>query len=84
MNPIDVIANAIRTADGNHTMGAGQLAEVAVAALNNEQIIANAVRALLDDGWRFAHEGSQGQSELSDFDLSSIARIVLRSVGGAS
>lgn len=82
-NPIDIIANAIRAADGNHTASAGLIAEVAVAALNNEQIIANAVRALLDEGWRFAHEGPQGQSELSDFDLASIARTVLRSVGGA-
>lgn len=32
-DPIDTIANAIRTADGNNTMGAGQLAEVAVAAV---------------------------------------------------
>ncbi|MGI5247525.1 hypothetical protein [Dactylosporangium sp. CA-139066] len=32
-NPIDIIANAIRAADGNNTMGAGQLAEVAVAAV---------------------------------------------------
>lgn len=33
MNPVDVIANAIRVGDGQHTMGTGQLAEVAVATV---------------------------------------------------
>lgn len=32
-NPVDVVANAFRVADGNHTMSAGQLAEVAVKAV---------------------------------------------------
>ncbi len=32
-NPIDIVANAIRTADGNQTMGAGQLAAVVLGAL---------------------------------------------------
>jgi hypothetical protein len=30
-NPIDIVANAIRAADGNHTAGTGLIAEVAVA-----------------------------------------------------
>lgn len=33
MHPVDVIAQAIRKADGNHTLGAGRLGEVAVWAL---------------------------------------------------
>jgi hypothetical protein len=30
-HPVDIIASAIRVADGDHTMGAGKLAEVALA-----------------------------------------------------
>lgn len=81
-NPIDIIANAMRVADGNHTMGTGRLAEVAANALTDDQIVANAVQALIDDGWREGHEGPNGQSEQSDEDLANIARTVLRSVGG--
>lgn len=83
-NPINVIANAIRAADGNHTLAAGQLAEVAANALTDETIVANAVQALLEDGWRHTDEGPTGYSELTDEDLTNIARTVLRSVGGAA
>lgn len=83
MNPIDIIANAIRAADGNHTMGAGRLAEVVAVAVTDGRIVDNAVKALLADGWRHAHEGPDGQSELSDEDLERIATTVLRSIGGS-
>jgi hypothetical protein len=76
-NPIDVIANAIRVADGNHTMGAGQIAEVATAALTADRVIDNAVRALLDEAW----EGHP--DPLTVDDLRALATVVLRSVGGA-
>jgi hypothetical protein len=78
VNPVDVIANAIRAADGQHTMGAGQLAEVAAKALDDEAILANAVAALIADGWTETHGGE----ELPRHDLVNIARTVLRSVGG--
>ncbi len=74
MNPIDVIANAIRVADGNHTMSAGQIAEVAAGALTDERIIHNAHIALL---------GSSTANGYGDRVLLEFAEIVLRSVGGA-
>lgn len=81
-NPINILAQALRVADGGHDQGAAVLAEVAANALTDDRIVANAVQALLDDGWRHAHEGPNGQSELSDEDLTNIARTVLGSVGG--
>ncbi len=81
-HPIDIIANAIRIADGNHTLGAGQLAEVAARSIYDERIVAHAAQALLNDGWRHTHEGPQGVGELSDEDLLNIAATVLRSVSG--
>ncbi len=81
-NPVDIIANAIRVTRTTLHVGSGQIAEVAAAALTDDRIVANAVQALLDDGWRHAHEGPNGQSELSDEDLTNIARTVLGSVGG--
>lgn len=77
MSPIDIIANAMRTADGNHAMGTGQLAGVAAGALTDDRIVANAVAALMDDRW----EGYSG--ELTASHLVNIARTVLSSVGGA-
>lgn len=74
-NPIDIIANAIRTADGSHTMGAGQLAEVMAEALNDDQVIAAAIDALKTASWGDA---------VGVTNLEPIARTVLRSVGGAS
>jgi hypothetical protein len=82
-NPIDVIANAIRAADGNHTMGAGQLAEVIAVAVTDLRIIDNAIVALKTEGWTETHEGPHGVGSLSDEDLANIATIVLRSVGGS-
>lgn len=73
-NPIDVIANAIRIADGNHTMGAGQLAEVAARALTDDHIVSNAHAALLAEQW---------DDDISGDHLLRIAETVLRSVGGA-
>jgi hypothetical protein len=35
MNAVDLIAQAIRVADGDHTMGAAALSEAIVAALND-------------------------------------------------
>lgn len=71
-SPIDVVANAIRVADGNNRMGAGQLAEVAVKALDHEDVIVNAAHALFEDP---AADGK-------DWDqCERIARTVLRSLG---
>lgn len=78
-NPIDIIANAIHIADGNHTMGAGQLAEVAVRALVSDEIVQNAVVALFSEGW----EDMENMDPLDRNDLIAIARTVLGSVGGA-
>ncbi|GGM52270.1 hypothetical protein ACFFX1_55660 [Dactylosporangium sucinum] len=75
MNPIDVIANAVRAADGSHTLGAGRLAEVAAAALTDERVVDHAVGQLLADGWGEFLSGAQ---------LQTIAAAVLGSVGGAS
>jgi hypothetical protein len=72
-SPIDVIANAIRVGDGNHTMGAGQLAEVAAGALTDEQIVRHAAEQL-------AYSPTAGRLTLAQ--LETLARIVLRSVGG--
>lgn len=72
INPINIIAGAIRAADGNHTLGAGQLAEVATDALTDDRIVAECARALIDRGWTG-----------SELDATAMARLVLRSVGGA-
>lgn len=71
MNPVDVIANAMRIADGNHTMGTGHLAEVVAGALTDERIVAIAVARLETEG-----------REVTP-DLIGIVRTVLGSVGGA-
>lgn len=78
-NPIDIIANDIRAAGKN--LAGATIAEVAADALPHDDIIANAVAALIEDGWRHGHEGPNGQSEQTDEDLANIARTVLRSVG---
>jgi hypothetical protein len=44
-----------------------------------EAVIADAVQALIDDGWRHTHEGPDGVGELSDEDLERIVMVVLRS-----
>lgn len=76
-NPIDVIANALRTADGNHTMGTGQLAEVMAAALTEEPIVANAMAAVRAHSWTAEDVG-----EIPNRQLHAIVRIVLGSVAG--
>lgn len=73
MNPIDIIANAMRHADGGHTMGTGALAEVAANALDDWRIITVAADALRRSGWE-DFEGVRAED---------IARTVLCSVGGA-
>jgi hypothetical protein len=78
MNPIDVIANAIRIADGNHSMGAGQLAEVVAAALTDELVVANAMAAVRAHSWT-----AEDVEEIPNRQLHAIVRIVLSSVGGA-
>lgn len=83
-HPVDVLAEAMRTADGNHTMGTGRLAEVVAKALLDPRVVENAVNALLVDGWRETHEGPGGVGTLSDEDLTNIACTVLRSVAEPS
>lgn len=73
-NPIDIIADAMRVADGNHTMGTGRLAEVAAGALDSEEIAKNAVDAMIARGY------GEFMTSRQMFD---VARTVLRSVGGA-
>lgn len=80
MNPIDVIANAIRKADGDHSGSAADLAEVAVAELTHRDIVANAVEALKVDGLNLGLQ--LGVVGLTDEDLVDIVRTVLRSVRG--
>ncbi len=81
-HPLDIIANAILAADSGHPEPRA-LAGVAADALTDEGIVAAAVVALKADGWEETHEGPLGIGTLSDQDLANIARVVLRSVGGA-
>lgn len=82
-NPIDIIVNAIRESRPMaYPSPPKDIAEVAVNALTDERIVANAVEALKADGWEETHEGPLGIGTLSDEDLANIARVVLRSVGG--
>lgn len=78
-NPIDIIADRIHAADSNPALQARALAGVAVDALNDPTIIANAVQALEYAGWGDQRLGGR----LDEADLTNIARTVLRSVGGA-
>lgn len=79
--PIHVIAQAIRTADGRHDMGAAAIAEVVAENLTRPEIVANAVHSLLHDGWRTTPEGPRGEYRFTDDELRDIARTVLASVG---
>jgi hypothetical protein len=84
-HPIAIIAKAIH--DGSCDCGTVRYlgeadAKAAAKALTDDAIVANAVRALLDDGWCHTHEGQDGVGELSDEDLANIARTVLGSVAG--
>ncbi len=78
-NPIDIIAENMRRADGNHTMGTGALAEVAARALTDDRIVDQAGLALHET--LFEHLREDGT--LEGVDLNVVARVVLRSVGGA-
>lgn len=75
--PIDIVANAIRdSCGGQPPVGlAGPLANVAVRALTDDRIVANAAAAIE------AHTETLG---LSAFERNHIARVVLRSVGGGA
>lgn len=79
--PVDVIAQAIRHADGGHSLGAGALAEVAANTLTDPTIVDNAVQALFDDRRAETRELGFGRGQLRRGDLTAIARTVLRSVG---
>ena len=80
-HPIDIIANAIRTADGNHTMGAGQLAEhVARSIATDQRFVTDAVLALKHRGWTTTRDGYP----ISNDELEDIARVVLETVAGGA
>lgn len=85
INPIDTITYAIyNNCDSiGNTIKAREVAESAVAALDDEEIVAVAVQALKADGWTSTPEGPHGEYRFSDDELADIARTVLRSVGGA-
>lgn len=72
MTPIDIIANAIRTAGGDHALSAGQLAEVVAEALTDPAIVEHVAHALIDQHLAtFMHNARP------------MARIALTAVGGA-
>lgn len=84
---INRIAATIRRVDGNHTMGAGALAEAIVEDFESdltadlpitEELLDAAVEALIADGWEETHDGGT----LSREDLRDIARVVLRARTG--
>ncbi len=80
MNPIDIIANAIRAAD--RRVNDRRLAEVVAEALTDDRILDAAMGALKDDGWTTTPEGPKGEYEMTDDDLRNIARTVLAVFGG--
>ncbi len=80
-SPVDIIANAIRTADGGNTMGAGALAEVVVRVLDDDAIVDNAVRSLRADQRENGLDSAIGNLRAPDQYLAEIARLVLGSVG---
>ncbi len=87
--PIDIIAETLLAADS--PAAAGRLDEVenpehyrsraarVVDVLTTEDIVANATRALIDEGW----DRTELPDGLRTAALANIARVVLRSVGGA-
>jgi hypothetical protein len=84
---INRIAATIRRVDGNHTMGAGALAEAIVEDFESdlradlpltEELLDAAVEALIADGWEETHDGGT----LSRQDLLNVARVVLRARSG--
>jgi methyl coenzyme M reductase beta subunit len=74
---IDHIAATIRRVDGNHTMGAGALAEAIVESLGADiwdaAMVEPAVDALIADGWEETHDGGTIDRQ----DMANIARTVL-------
>lgn len=81
MNPIDVIAQVMRIADGGHKMGTGAVAEVAANALVDSRIVAHAALALRDDSGEADLPGVI--RALPAHDRRQVALVVLRSVGEA-
>lgn len=71
MSPIDIIADAIRAAVADPTIGPHHVAEVAARALTDERVVANAVARLEAEG-RTVTPG-----------LVATVRTVLGSIGGA-
>lgn len=81
--PVDIIANAIRVADGNDTMGAGDLAEVVARVLDDDAIVDNAVRFLRADQRENGSDSAIGRMDRSNAMnqfLAEVARLVLASV----
>lgn len=79
------IAETIRKADGNHTMGASALADAIVDALtrslDDHGRFSEHIDALIADGWEETHDGGT----LDGQDMRNIARVVLRAeYGGES
>lgn len=78
-HPIDIITNAVRNPDsvaprnGYKESDADWTARVVRYALTDERTIANARRALLEEGY----------SDTDQATLHELAEVVLRSVGGA-
>lgn len=86
MNPIDIIAAALRHTDDvrdEHGMADRARAVAAADALDNLHVIRNGVQALKEQGWTSTPEGPHGEYRFSDDELTEIVAIVLRSVGGA-
>lgn len=77
IHPIDIVANAILAADSGHPEPRA-LAGVAVDALTDERIVAHAADALDDNAPLWFRNACR-----NNVDYEHIARIVLRSVGGA-
>lgn len=73
MTPIDVIADAIRTADSNPSLEARAIAEVAADALTDPAVVDHAVQ--------FVRAG-RDLGTLSDTIVRSIVYDALRSVAG--
>ncbi len=81
-NPIDIIANAMRAADGGHTMGTGALAEVAARALTQDAVIIHAGRALAADT-ASRPDSPLHAANMTVAEYEHLARVVLRSVGAS-
>ena len=77
MDTRNFIAETIRKADGDHTMGAAALADAIVDALvkslDDHGRFSEHIDALIADGWEETHDGGT----LDGQDMRNIARVVL-------